>query len=81
MEAEDAELVETSEGVGGEGAAEAEGVEDEADDAALGAFDALPLAVVEGLVEGVEEAVVEVGVGFEGEEGDGVGGGLGVDGG
>ena len=74
VEAEDAELVEAGEGVGREGATEGEGLEDEADDAALGALDALPLAVVEALVEGVEELVVEVGLGFEGQEGDGVGG-------
>ncbi|KAK3416386.1 hypothetical protein EUGRSUZ_H02097 [Eucalyptus grandis] len=80
VEGEDAELVEAGEGGGGEGAAEAGGGEGEADDAALGALHAPPLAEVEALVEGEEEAVVEVGAGLEGEEGDGVGGEEGVEG-
>ncbi|KAE8715673.1 Beta-galactosidase 5 [Hibiscus syriacus] len=44
------------------------------DDTALGTFDAAPLAVVEALVECVKQLVVEVGLGFEGEDGNGVGG-------
>ena len=48
-------------------------MEDEANDSALGAFDALPLAIVVALVEGVEELVVEVGFGFEREYRNGVG--------
>lgn len=71
-EEEDAELVEAGEGGGREGAAEGEAAEGEADDAGLLALDASPLAVVEGLVQGEVEVVVEVGFGLEGEEGDGV---------
>lgn len=72
LKAEDAELVEAREGAGGEGAAEAGALEDEADNAALGALDAPPLAEVEALGEGVEQGVVEVGGGLEGKEGGGV---------
>lgn len=68
-EDEDAELVEGGEGVRGESAAEGVVREGEADDAALLAFDALPLAVVEVFVESEEEFVVEVSFGFEGEKG------------
>lgn len=68
-EDEDAELVEGGEGVRGESAAEGVVREGEADDAALLAFDALPLAVVEVFVESEEEFAVEVSFGFEGEEG------------
>lgn len=73
VKTEDAELVEARERFGGKCAAEAGAREDEADDTALGALDAAPLAVVEALVESVEKSVVQVGFGFEGEEGDGVG--------
>lgn len=72
LKAEDAELVEAREGAGGEGAAEAGALEDEADNAALGALDAPPLAEVEALGEGVEQGVVEVSGGLEGKEGGGV---------
>lgn len=61
VKTEDAELVEAGERFGGKIAAEAGAREDDADDTALGALDAAPLAVVEALVESVEEAVVEVG--------------------
>lgn len=67
FEAQDSELVEAAESGGREVAAEADAGENEADDAALRAFDAAPLAVVVTLREGVEEFVVEIGGGFERE--------------
>lgn len=73
METENTELVETGEGVGGKSAKEAEIGEEKADDAALNAIDASPLTVVETLVENVKKLVMEVGFGFEGEDGNGVG--------
>lgn len=67
LEAQDSELVETAESRRGEVAAKADAGEDEANDAALRAFDASPLAVVVTLGEGVQELVVEIGGGFERE--------------
>lgn len=62
-----------SQGVGDKYATKAGALEDETDDAALDAFDASPLTVVEALMESVEEFVVGVSFGLESEEGDGVG--------
>ncbi|GER30912.1 protein phosphatase 2A regulatory B subunit family protein [Striga asiatica] len=67
------ELVEAAEGGGGDGAAEAGAGNFVAHNAALDAFHAEPLAVIEALVGGVVETVVEVGLGLERQEGDGVG--------
>lgn len=50
VETQDSELVEASESVGRKLAAERVRLQNETDDAALGALDALPLAVVETLV-------------------------------
>ena len=76
-EDEDAEVVEAGEGIAGEGAAKGGVTEGEADDAsAVVAFDPGPEAEVG--VRSVEEGVVEVGLGFEGEERDCVVGGGGL---
>lgn len=58
METQDSELVKTSQGVGIEDATEAIPLENETDNSALNTLDALPLTVVEGLVELVQELVV-----------------------
>lgn len=73
LEAEDSELVEAAEGGSGDGAAEAEALNGEAHDAALSALDAAPLAEVEALVGRVEELVVQVSIGLEGEQRDAIG--------
>lgn len=58
LEVDDSELVEVSERVGWEDAAEAGVGECQSKDSALNTPHALPLAVVEALVEGEEEPVV-----------------------
>lgn len=58
LEVDDSELVEVSERVGWQDASEAGAWEGESDDSALDTPHALPLAVVEALVEGEEEPVV-----------------------
>lgn len=67
LEAQDSELVEAAKSGGGEVATEADAGENKANDAALCAFDAAPLAVVVTLCEGIQELVVEIGGGFERE--------------
>ncbi|KAK7821009.1 hypothetical protein CFP56_038201 [Quercus suber] len=69
-ESQDSELVEASQSVGSELASETEALENEMDHPALRAFHALPLTVIEALVELVEELV---GFRLEREQRNGVG--------
>jgi len=73
-EAHDAELVQFREGVRREWAAQAHGLDDEADHSPLCALHALPLAVVVRLVESVEEPVVLVRFPFKRQQPHRVGG-------
>lgn len=73
LQAKDSELVEAGESVRRECATKRETLEDEADDAALGALDALPLAVVEALIDEIEKLVVQVGLGLERKKRNGIG--------
>lgn len=69
---QDSELVKIGQCVWRESAAEFERVEDQANDSASSAFDAAPLAVIDGVTESVVEFVVCVGCGFESEKSVGV---------
>lgn len=73
FETQHSELVEAAEGGGGDCAPEAEALNDVANNTALGAFDASPLAVVEAFVCCVEELVIQVCLGLECQQCDSVG--------